>query len=93
MARNRIYLRCRVCGAQFFLGKTFGLGNYMGDYKSTENIKERLNDFFEAHFDCGLLMADSDHFEDQFDVCYDDPPVWAREVRDREASGFENRGV
>lgn len=93
VAKNRMYLRCRVCGARFFLGKTFGVGYYMGDYKSTENIKKRLNDFFETHHDCGLLMSDSDDFEDHFDICYEDPPAWARDGYDREVSEFEDRGV
>lgn len=47
MANSRIYLTCRHCGAQMFMGKgyygEYFLRDYHGDYM------DRLNDFYDNH--------------------------------------------
>lgn len=47
MANSRIYLTCRHCGAQMFMGKgyygEYHLGDYHGDWM------DRMNDFYDNH--------------------------------------------
>lgn len=50
MANNRIYMRCRGCGACLYLGKSYLHGYY---YTKTEGcLEEKLNRFFEDHNYC-----------------------------------------
>lgn len=64
MANNRMYLRCRQCGAVFFLGKCFGLEYYLNE--ELFNL-EKLNEFYEEHCSCtNELSYDYDYFEPKF---------------------------
>ena len=51
MANNRIYLRCKACGEEFFLGKRFSDGYYISEYPDfyEKPFMDRMNDFYEKH--------------------------------------------
>ncbi len=70
MANNRMYLRCKGCGKEFFLGKRFGGGYYISQYEQYKGVPlmERLNKFYEDHEWCG------DEGLDCFELIYEDPP-------------------
>lgn len=53
MANNRIYLRCKGCGATLFLGKSFLRGYYFDRYGGPP-LEDRLNEFYETHNYCDL---------------------------------------
>ena len=73
MANNRIYLRCKDCGAEFFLGKRFGEEYYISDYPSDEKpLKGRLNDFYEKHYMCGMKGPDNFEMTYEMEAEYDD---------------------
>ena len=71
MANNRIYLRCKECGGELFLGKHFGGPYYWTDYSEANGLEPRplgkqLNDFFEKHYlECG---ADEWLFELEYEI-------------------------
>lgn len=80
MADNRIYMRCKGCGAQLFLGKRFGQdgGYYYSNYASimakflpsdrTLSLADQLNAFYDAHVYCG------DEKLDCFEIAYEEEP-------------------
>ena len=74
MADNRLYLKCRVCGGTFFLGKRFGFGYY----RNTEIKSDELLDFFDKHDECALSQ-EINFTDDIFDVEYEVAPGWLRE--------------
>jgi hypothetical protein len=93
MADNRMYLRCRGCGEELFLGKRIGIGYYWYNYGKENNASHaddptwkkqderpfeyRLNQFYEDHELCG-----EDGF-DCFELYYESPPAWLKqEVED-----------
>lgn len=47
MANSRIYLTCRHCGAQMFMGKGYYGEHYLVDYHG--DYIDRLNDFYDNH--------------------------------------------
>lgn len=47
MANSRIYLPCRHCGAQMFMGKGYYGKHYLCDYHG--DYIDRLNDFYDHH--------------------------------------------
>jgi hypothetical protein len=51
MADNRMYLRCKCCGKTLFLGKRFGNGYYINEYRDVPFI-DRLNNFYDDHVYC-----------------------------------------
>lgn len=53
MANNRIYIRCKGCGATLFLGKTFSDGYYWQPYGG-EPLEDQLNGFYDKHTYCSL---------------------------------------
>lgn len=63
MANNRIYIRCKRCGAELFLGKydpyidRYGRGGYHWESYGDENehLEDRLNAFFEKHHYCACV--------------------------------------
>ena len=66
MADNKMYLRCIVCGKNFFLGKRLGGGYYIRNYEPDRGtFEKRLNDFYSEHehYKCGL---------DCFKILYED---------------------
>lgn len=48
MANNRLYMQCKYCGEDIYIGKNFGEPYYISD----EKLKE-INQFFEGHAYCG----------------------------------------
>lgn len=56
MANNRLLLMCQTCGEQFLLGQRL-LDPYHiwppEGVEAKETLALRLNDFFDAHGDCG----------------------------------------
>lgn len=84
MADNRIYLRCKGCGKELFLGKRLGFGYYWKNYGKENNqrfannpnwekqddrpLEDRLNDFYDEHMCCG------DEGFDCFELNYEIPP-------------------
>ena len=70
MANNRIYLRCKGCGKEFFLGKRFGGGYFISQYEKYKGVSlmERLNKFYDDHEWCGNAGLDC------FELRYEDPP-------------------
>lgn len=72
MADNRMYLRCKWCGATFFLGKRLGGGYYLEEYAEYKGVPllDRLNKFYDEHVYC--RGRDIDYFE----ITYEDKPDW-----------------
>ena len=64
MANNRIYLRCKGCGATLFLGKTFLRGYYFDRYGGPP-LEDRLNDFYETHNYCDCPKAESKPYDER----------------------------
>lgn len=53
MANNRIYLRCKQCGATLFLGKHSMAEYHWENYRDeTSHLEDFLNKFFEEHCWC-----------------------------------------
>ena len=73
MADNRMYLRCKVCGETFFLGKRLGSGYYIGQNSQHKGIplRDRLNNFYYDHEECGYL---GDYGLDCFELVYETQP-------------------
>ena len=71
MANNRMYLRCKGCGAIFFLGKRFGKGYYISQYAQDNGVPlyQRLNLFYAEHEWCGDAGLDC------FELIYEEPPM------------------
>lgn len=67
MANNRIYLRCKYCGKELFLGKRFCEGYYYKNYNSDKTLEEKLNEFYDEHSFC------NDYTQDCFEINYEDP--------------------
>ena len=81
MANNRMYLKCRECGEDFFLGKRFDSLYYWSNYGKMNNernkhlpnwkmeddspLEDRLNSFFKKHACCGI---------DCFELIYENDP-------------------
>lgn len=51
MANNRIFLKCRVCGKQFMLAKSFGAGFFADNYHG-KTFLQNFNDFLDEHTFC-----------------------------------------
>ena len=47
MAHNRIYMRCKACGAALYLGKTLADGYCYGEYDKGVTLVDKLNKFYE----------------------------------------------
>lgn len=47
MANNRLYIRCKGCGAELYLAKNFAYAYIVND-----DIEEKLTKFFEDHAFC-----------------------------------------
>lgn len=60
MANNRIFLRCRGCGAGFNLGKTFAEGYSRGRYTGEADLLTELNNFYEKHTFCRYRNEDAE---------------------------------
>ena len=86
MANNRIYMRCRGCGAVLFLGKS-NYGGYWYDSYRGLPLERKLNDFYEEHNYCdkvptnGPWPYDEEYFpmpkdcggcDGCFDIVYED---------------------
>lgn len=99
MADNRIYLRCKGCGKELFLGKRLGLGYYWYNYGKDNNerfanepnwkkqddrpLEDRLNEFYDEHECCG------DKGFDCFELSYEIPPRGSNADRIRSMSDEE----
>lgn len=84
MANNRMYLRCRGCGAHLFLGKS-NLGGFWYESYNDVPLEEKLNEFYEEHNYCGKpketsiwydeeafpLPEDCDGCDGSFDIVYE----------------------
>ena len=85
MANNRIYLRCKKCGAGCFIGKSFGCEYTTWQLKDNE-LEEKLNDFFEEHCWCEHTPEENKewindlepkfepkdtHYENRFEIAYE----------------------
>ena len=58
MANNRMYLRCKGCGAWLFLGKTFLQGYYAS---RPDELGAAIDDFFATHNYCDHPLVDLEH--------------------------------
>lgn len=75
MIENRMYLRCRMCGRGIYLGSR--QGGYYAYALPTNGLENELNRFFDAHSQCGYLLAkDNADFYDHFDIEYELEPKW-----------------
>ena len=77
MANNRIYLKCRGCGEVLYLGKRYAGAYWYSDYEG-KDLKTKLNDFYDEHWDCRGSSFDN------FEIAYEDEP-------DREAEVIKER--
>ena len=73
MANNRLYLRCKNCGEELYVGKNFGEPYFI----SEEKLKE-INQFLEDHAFCteaddSFHIAHGGWFE-LYDEYHDDEP-------------------
>ena len=83
MANNRIYIKCRACGKEFFLGKESGFGYYWHNYhEDGEHLEDKLNNFFDKHYFCdGCAEAQPngiDGWPDHFEIAYEFEPCWRK---------------
>ena len=71
MANNRLYLRCRGCGKQFFLGKRLSGGYWASEYHAYNGVPmtDRLNNFYDEHECC------SGSGPDCFELAYEFTPA------------------
>jgi hypothetical protein len=99
MADNRIYLRCKGCGKELFLGKRLGLGYYWENYGKENNqrfandpnwekqddrsLEDRLNEFYDEHECCGDAGVDC------FELRYESSPSGSNADRIRAMSDEE----
>lgn len=60
MAYNRIYLKCRVCGGEFMLAKSYGNGFYREDYNG-DGVLKGFNNFLNRHTFCGDSCEEGDY--------------------------------
>lgn len=56
MAKNRIYLKCRICGEEFMLAKSYGDGFFREDYNG--NLLQEFNVFLGKHTWCGDVATE-----------------------------------
>lgn len=53
MANNRMYLRCKACGEELYLGKHFMSGWYYENYhRDKVLLEDQLNEFYSEHIYC-----------------------------------------
>ena len=69
MANNRMFIRCRYCGAGFNIGKTFGRGNYT----SQTHFEKKLNEFYKEHSLCNSMYERTIDEETEFYKKYLEP--------------------
>ncbi len=75
MANNRIYLRCKGCGEELFLGKRFDAGYFYQRYPIVNGVaqgrhlEEELNNFYDKHDLCGKGF-------DCFEIAYEYEPEY-----------------
>ena len=88
MANNRMYMRCKKCGAILFLGKRLGDSYWYEDYPDgtgkTIPLKRKLNDFFEKH--CFCNDERKNHIND---IEYIDTPLLEKEEEAPIQDNFE----
>ena len=84
MANNRMFIRCRRCGAIFCIGKIYLDGYYISN---EENFVNQLSNFYDEHAFCidnfhedDILFAEpkfnkekskSVNYENIFEICYE----------------------
>lgn len=70
MADNRMYLHCKACGEDFFLGKHYSDGWFCLNYRPEEgSFLERLNAFYDKHCYCNGYPLEC------FEIQYEDAPT------------------
>ena len=66
MANNRLYIRCKVCGKRYFVGKHYNDGWYTDktydDYFNKKAV-DFFNDIFNEHYECFHKVVDGEHLE------------------------------
>lgn len=72
MANNRIFLKCRVCGKQFMLAKSFGTGFFAENYHG-KTFRQNFNEFLDEHTFC-LNDGSGDSDEGDFVLEYETTP-------------------
>ena len=65
MANQRMFLRCRSCGEQFFIGKRMRGGYYTGGFVDSE----KLDLFYDRHVYC------KGNGEDCYEIAYEFEPI------------------
>ena len=98
MADDRIYLRCKICKKALFLGKRLGFEYYWKNYGKMNNhahrldpfwkmqderpLEDRLNEFFETHFECAMDAPDEIdfYFPNVFDIVYETDDDFCKKV-------------
>lgn len=66
MANNRIYMRCKACGEQLYLGKCFADSYYWENYfDKSKHLEDFLNEFFEKHTYCKFMGTGA------YEICYE----------------------
>lgn len=63
MAYNRIYLKCRICGEEFMLAKSYGNGFFRPDYKGGHGVEllAEFNEFLDQHTFCRHEGGEGDY--------------------------------
>lgn len=74
MALNRMFLKCRVCGKQFMLAKSFGMGFYADNYHG-KTFLQNFNEFLDEHTFC-MNDGTSDCDEGDFVLEYEEMPFY-----------------
>lgn len=75
MANDRLYIRCKVCGDLFYIGKNYGGPFYYENYKKLAGdeeappLEDLINDFFVSHVHC---FSGSKKWNGDFELVYED---------------------
>lgn len=75
MAYNRMFLKCRICGEEFMLAKSYGNGFYREDYHG--NLLNEFNAFLDKHTFCQFEGDEGD-----FELEYEMQP-WEQFIQDK----------
>ena len=68
MANNRMYLRCKACGEEFYLGKHFMNGWYYENYHRDSSLEKQLNEFYNEHIYCNGFPLECFEIHYEFEV-------------------------
>ena len=93
MANNRLYLKCKVCGREFYLGKNFGGAFDLPIYKTPtlkhteEEFCKEFEDFLHRHFFCSPSDGGAFEIEKEWDA---DESKWQEPFSDEDWEQINN---